>query len=349
MAALRLADAIGRRFEWSGLFYDRLMTRRRSPTEPLVLADERMFTVGGRRVTTDHPGASLLTGSPGRGDIAVDQMFVHERVPVDADKPPIVMVHGSNASGSLWETTPDGREGWATWFVRRGHPVAVVDHSGRGRSGFDPSSINRGIDPPDIFLATYQRQWVNGRIGPEYPTPFSGVRFPVEAFDRFMESHVPNAESTLERRGETTVAGLVALLELIGPAVLIVHSQGGLYGIDAVRRRNDSVLALVSVEGGAESLTPEDAQRFFLETPFLSVWGDNSFGADLVNGDNRREGCRRAVERITAAGGVAELIMLPERGIPGNSHYLMMDTNSHDVASIVRRWILEQASRGQAD
>ncbi len=301
-----------------------------------------MFTVGGRRVATDHPGASLLTGSPGRGEIAVDQMFVHERVPVDANRPPIIMVHGSNASGSLWETTPDGREGWATWFVRHGHPVAVVDHSGRGRSGFDPSRINAGTDLPDIFLATYERQWVNGRIGPEYPTPFSGGRFPIEAFDRFMESHVPNAESTLARRGETTVVALIALLELVGPAVLMVHSQGGLYGIEVARRRHDLVLALVSVEGGSETLTAEDAEEFFADTPFLSLWGDNSWGADLVNGDKRRDGCRVAVELISGAGGVAELVMLPEHGIAGNSHYLMMDTNSLDVASIVEGWLIDR-------
>lgn len=316
------------------------MERRESLPGPLFLAEERMFTVGGRRIATDHPGSSLLTGSPGRGDIAVDQMFVHERVPVDADRPPIVMVHGSNASGSLWETTPDGREGWATWFARRGHPVAVVDHCGRGRSGFDPTQINARIDVPDIFLATYERQWVNGRIGPMYPTPFPGVKFPIEAFDRFMESHVPNAESTLDRRGETTVARLVGLLEMMGPAVLMVHSQGGLYGIDVARHRADLVLGLISVEGGAETLTADDATEVFAEIPFLSLWGDNSRGADLVNGDRRRDGCQRAVELISAAGGEAELVMLSERGVPGNSHYLMMDTNSHVIAAMIEEWML---------
>jgi pimeloyl-ACP methyl ester carboxylesterase len=312
---------------------------RQSLTAPLTLADEGVFTIGGRRLTTDHPGASPTTGSPGRGAIPVDQMYVHYRVPVDADKPPIVMVHGSNGSGSLWETTPDGREGWSTWFVRQGHPVFVVDHAGRGRSGFDPSRINAGTEAHNIFLGTYQRQWVNGRMGPVYPTPFPGVRFPIEAFDRFMELHVPNSETTLERGGQTTPGCLAALLDEIGPAILIVHSQGGLYGIEAVRRRHGLVLALVSVEGGSESLTAEDAAECFTQVPFLSLWGDNSHGAELTNGDFRREGCRRAVDLINEAGGTAELMMLPEQGIPGNSHYLMMDTNSLEVATIIEGWI----------
>jgi hypothetical protein len=312
---------------------------RQSLTAPLTVADEGVFTIGGRRRTTDHPGSSPRTGSPGRGAIAVDQMYVHYRVPVAPSQPPIVMVHGSNGSGSLWETTPDGREGWATWFVRSGHPVFVVDHAGRGRSGFDPSRINARVDVPDIFLATYQREWVNGRMGPVYPTPFPGGRFPVHAFDRFMELHVPNSETTLEHGGETTPACLAALLEEIGPAILMVHSQGGLYGIETVRRRHGLMLALVSVEGGAESLTPAEAAECFDRVPFLSLWGDNSVGADLVNGDTRREGCRRAVDLITAAGGRAELLMLPDRGIAGNSHYLMMDDNSLEVAGIVKHWL----------
>jgi pimeloyl-ACP methyl ester carboxylesterase len=312
---------------------------RQSLTAPLTVADEGVFTIGGRRRTTDHPGSSPRTGSPGRGQIAVDQMYVHYRVPVGDQKLPIVMVHGSNGSGSLWETTPDGREGWAAWFVRQGHAVFVVDHAGRGRSGFDPSAINAGDTVASIFLSTYQRAWVNGRMGPVYPTPFPGVRFPIGSFDRFMELHVPNSESTLETGGDTTVACLTALLDEIGPAILMVHSQGGLYGIEVVRRRHGLVSALVSVEGGAETLTPNDAAECFADVPFVSMWGDNSVGADLVNGDTRRQGCQRAVDLITAAGGRAELLMLPDRGIAGNSHYLMMDDNSLEVAGIVKHWL----------
>jgi pimeloyl-ACP methyl ester carboxylesterase len=176
-------------------------------------------------------------------------------------------------------------------------------------------------------------------MGPAHPTPFPGGRFPVHAFDRFMELHVPNSETTLEHGGETTPACLAALLDEIGPAILMVHSQGGLYGIETVRRRQGLVLALVSIEGGAETLTREESRVCFTGVPFLSLWGDNSVGADLVNGDTRREGCRRAVDLITAAGGRAELLMLPDRGIAGNSHYLMMDDNSLEVAGLVMEWL----------
>ena len=46
------------------------------------------------------------------------------------------MVHGGSMSGTNFTGTPDGREGWAQYFVRRGYAVYVVDQPGRARSGF---------------------------------------------------------------------------------------------------------------------------------------------------------------------------------------------------------------------
>src|SRR5262249_13748329 len=110
---------------------------------PMELSDEGTFFVGGRKVHSEYQGApafgtAFVVSDGGPGSITVDQMFVHYRIPKAVSAPPIVMVHGSGHSGVTFETTPDGREGWATYFVRRGFPVYVVDHAGRGRSAFDP-------------------------------------------------------------------------------------------------------------------------------------------------------------------------------------------------------------------
>src|SRR4249920_1302276 len=86
--------------------------------------------------------------------ITVNQMYVHYRIPASKHGVPVVMVHGSNHTGMTYETTPDGREGWATYFLRKGFSVYVVDHSGRGRSGFDPTPVNAvrdgGADPKTL-------------------------------------------------------------------------------------------------------------------------------------------------------------------------------------------------------
>jgi len=165
---------------------------------------------------------------------------VQYRIPKTVSGPPIVMVHGSGHTGATYETTPDGREGWASYFARKGFPVYVVDHSGRGRSGFNPTVINRARAEanaallPDIQIAPRERAWYFFRIGATYPTPFPGSQFPVEAFDQYAAQLVPNAEATLPGAGANTVQALGALLGKIGPAVVIVHSQSGAYGMDRV-------------------------------------------------------------------------------------------------------------------
>ena len=55
---------------------------------------------------------------------------------------PVIMVHGSTHTGAALESTPDGREGWYPYFVRKGVATYVVDQSGRGRSGFDQSVLH---------------------------------------------------------------------------------------------------------------------------------------------------------------------------------------------------------------
>ena len=110
----------------------------------MSLRDEGSFFVGGRNVTVKTPYYGT-TGLSGPGEITIDQMYVNYRIPAKVTGLPVIMVHGSNHTGVTFETTPDGREGWATYFVRHGHPVYVIDHVGRGRSGFNPTPLNEAI------------------------------------------------------------------------------------------------------------------------------------------------------------------------------------------------------------
>src|SRR6185437_85046 len=113
---------------------------------PMTLRDEGSFFIGGQKIHSDFP-SSTPTGLNAPGTYSVNQMYVHYRIPADTrqKKLPIIMVHGSNHTGMTYETTPDGREGWATYFVRHGYPVYVVDQAGRGRSSFNPTAVNQAI------------------------------------------------------------------------------------------------------------------------------------------------------------------------------------------------------------
>jgi len=71
-------------------------------------------------------------------------MYVQFQIPARQNGPgwPVIMVHGSTHTGAALESTPDGREGWYPYFVRKGISTYVVDQSGRGRSGFDQSVLH---------------------------------------------------------------------------------------------------------------------------------------------------------------------------------------------------------------
>ena len=86
---------------------------------------------------------------------------------------PVVMVPGGALIGVHFLTTPDGREGWAHYFLRRGFPVYIVDVPGRGRAGFMPDQFNdvkAGVRPAehsgdDSRRGTVQLGW-SGIPGP---------------------------------------------------------------------------------------------------------------------------------------------------------------------------------------
>src|SRR5262245_43575695 len=108
--------------------------------------DQGSFFIGGVTKVTDY--AAVPFAPPGQPappptpqQITIGQMYVQFQIPQRRTGPgwPVIMVHGSTHTGAALESTPDGREGWFPYFVRKGIATYVVDQSGRGRSGFDQS------------------------------------------------------------------------------------------------------------------------------------------------------------------------------------------------------------------
>ena len=90
---------------------------------PLALARDGYMYVGGKTMKLD--GREFFYG----------QMYVEIRIPArQTHRYPIVMVHGGSMSGTNFTGTPDGREGWAQYFLKQGYAVYVVDQPGSVRS-----------------------------------------------------------------------------------------------------------------------------------------------------------------------------------------------------------------------
>ncbi|MCJ2071728.1 alpha/beta hydrolase [Methylobacterium sp. J-030] len=183
---------------------------------------------------------------------ALGQMFVEYRAPERITQPyPVVMVHGTAQSGTNFLGTPDGRPGWADRFAAKGFAVYVVDQVGRGRSGGDPDTYGPYARLPVEDLETVftgQERfslYPQAKLHSQWPGG-PGVRGNA-AFDQFYLSQIPYIASAL-RTEELVDPALIALLEKIGPAILVTHSQAGVFGWAVSDQRPDLVKAHVAVE-----------------------------------------------------------------------------------------------------
>src|SRR5262245_42653160 len=93
-----------------------------------AVAQRGYFYVGGQYV--GEPGKEIMQG----------QLYVEVLAPKDVRRPyPLVLIHGAAQTATNWMGTPDGRKGWADYFVEQGYIVYMIDQPMRGRSAWHPA------------------------------------------------------------------------------------------------------------------------------------------------------------------------------------------------------------------
>lgn len=313
---------------------------------PIRLASMGSFHVGGRdvaisgqpvRETPIAPGGPVARIDP-NGVFAVEHAYVQYFVPaaVRSDVP-LLLMHGGGMTGVAFETTPDGREGWLNFFLRRGWPVYNADAVERGRAGFAQSPLVFTGEP--VFLAKpepFERFRIGGGPGTyARREALEGTQFPVESYDAFAKQFVPRWTTT----DAAVLAAYVALVERICPCVLLAHAQGAQFAFRVAETLPAKVRAIVAIEPAGFGDPAKAAS--LASVPVAAVYGD------FIDQDARWPAIKgnglRYLDAIKAAGGTAEAIDLPQLGIAGNSHLPMMDKNNAAVAEIVNRWL---AARG---
>jgi pimeloyl-ACP methyl ester carboxylesterase len=211
---------------------------RRQESDVMSVMHRLNFFVGG--TYAGPPEARVMHG----------QMSVEMLTPkVVAHPYPLVLIHGAAQTAAGWITTPDGRPGWAEWFVEHGWTVCMVDQPARGRSAWQP-----GLDGPvkpvpvsvieNLFTAPEDANgWPQARLHTQWP---GGAHSGDAVFDQFYASQVaslanPESEKLMQAAG-------ASLLDRIGPAILITHSQAGLFGWLIADARPGMVKAIVALE-----------------------------------------------------------------------------------------------------
>ena len=285
-------------------------------------------------------------------------MYVRYMVPQGGDRNvPVVMIHGATLTGKSWETTPDGRMGWDEYFVRMGHPVYVPDQVGRGRSGFNQAVFNNvraGSTPPgnlpNILRFSDESVWPNFRFGAKSGAPYPDSQFPVAAVDELAKQAVPDLSFGGIPTPNPTLKALSDLASQVGGAVLMGHSQSGPFPLAAALLNPTAAKALVLVEPGR---CPADYSAEQIKTlasvPILVVFGDHR---DTPTGiptlplwQERFDSCQELIGRVNAAGGQAQMLSPPDRGIRGNSHMIMQDKNNLQIADLILKWIDERVGK----
>ncbi|WP_207539598.1 alpha/beta hydrolase family protein [Sabulicella rubraurantiaca] len=312
-----------------------------SDAGPLTIARQGSFFVGGRTLRSDT--LSTVPAYAASGTITVDQVYVRFQEPVDmAGRRPLVLVHGCCLTGKTWETTPDGRMGWDEFLLRRGHPIYVVDQAWRGRSAAHPTTINAvrtgraAADTlPTVFAAGQEDAWTIFRFGPRHSDTFPGLLFPTEALEEFWKQMVPDWNLAVPTP-HPSVVGLSELARRLDGAVLISHSQSGIHPFQAAAMRREGIAGIVSIEPGACPAADGDMTPY-AGLPVLVLWGD--FVEESSRWAPRLSACRDFARAANAQGGKVEIAVLPEMGIRGNSHMLMQDRNSLELAGWLADWI----------
>jgi pimeloyl-ACP methyl ester carboxylesterase len=349
---------------------------------PLVLQAHGIFWAGGEIVNRTQ------SGTENSGDLknlpynqqqylvgqAYVEYFIPQKLRNGKNTLPIVMVPGGALIGVNFLTTPDGREGWAHYFLRRGFPVYVVDVPGRGRAGFMPdefNSVRAGVTAPNSqaeIRAWDSSAWLEWNTGPlPAPTPAHGANDPScigndgrdpnsapvycngnlmpaldsEGYKHWLAALVP--EGPVKGGSD---AGLLAVMKRVGPAIWLGHSQAGTTGGRLSNENPDLFKAVIGIEPqGACNLPPNASHKGVAKVAQFSIHGINQVGRPDTGP------CLDTYAKIKAAGGDATYLSLPtlprtplfdrspQAGIWGNDHIMMWNSNSDQIAELVLKWI----------
>jgi len=207
-----------------------------------AVAQRGYFYVGGKYV--GEPGKEIMAG----------QAYVEVLAPKDERRPyPLVLIHGAGQTATNWMGTPDGRKGWAEYFVEQGYVVYMLEQPMRGRSAWHP-----GDGATRMFTAKGEQfqftaiasdgNWPQAKLHTQWPGDGAGKgKMGDPVFDAFYATQVETLISNEETQQRNKDAG-AALLDRIGPAIVLTHSQSGAFGWLIADARPQRVKAIIAIE-----------------------------------------------------------------------------------------------------
>jgi len=292
---------------------------------------------------------SYVVDQAGRGRSGFDESVIHEG---EARMSGGDVKGGADLIPSFGRITDNGA--WTAWF---GHlvPDGSTILTGKLIPHGDPSDPNPHPDayqhvaprfPIDAVDANVVRR--AGAIGPA-PADHSAY-YGLEYFKQL----VPNAEVTLP--GSTcstcdptalspantwTPQNLAALVERLGGAIVVTHSQSGIMGhhmtrILKERGHLDLLKGLITLEGSCSLTNSGLTAADFDNIPYMALKGDytapNTACQETVDAINARHAAKHGTAK-------ADYLKLDDMGILGVTHMMMLDKRNLEIADIMLGWV----------
>ena len=247
---LRMLRTASRTMYASSLIAARLLVRcwafalSTSPLDSASHAFSREYSyVGGHyaNITVDGSTSQYMVG----------QIYVEKLTPPTVTQThPIIFIPGAGQTGANFLHTPDGRPGWAHFFLSHGYVVYMTDQPERGRSPWLPGNGQVAAQPTDAIESLFTAPqdfhlWPQARLHTQWPGT-GRVGDPV--FDAFYASQVQLQTDRLISE-ENNAAAYTALVDHLDEELyLITHSQAGAYGWRVGDARPELVRKIVALE-----------------------------------------------------------------------------------------------------
>ena len=320
----------------------------------IILEEQGSFAFGGivSKAEGEFNRYDLFPSSNGQ-TYHSDHGYAFYQIPINVRKYPIVF----SPAGRSFETTPDGREGFQNIFLRKGFAVYLVDQTRRGKAGRSSVSATINPTPDEQYLFNFFRLGF-------YPDIFDGVQFKMdeETLNQYYRQVTPNIGNFDE---ELMSEVMSELFDKIGEGILVAHSHGGGPSIFTAIK-NDKVKSLVLYEPGActfpfpagelpssdftmpayfsvKEISLDDFNKL-AKIPIVLYFGDfipkeHSENPFLEEWRLRIELMKVWEETLKKHGGDVEIVMLPEVGIHGNTHFPFSDLNNLEVADLLYQYL----------
>lgn len=253
----------------------------------------------------------------------------------------IVMVPGLNLSTYIYATTPDRRKGWAELFADKGYDVYMVNDPkfDFATDGFvAPYKVpanGKAATPGSAqgWPTDISRRW---GFGNSQGNPYADALFPTDSFAAFAKNY-PYLGSSNHRHEDA----IQAVLDTIGAKVwLLAHSAGAQAAILACLQKKAQIKGLILIEPAG----PPDSTHFpdLNGLHMFGVYGDYIVSR---NQTNRKLATEAAALLFRNAGGISDVVSLPDDSlVKGNSHLMMQDKNNKYVFDIIGHWLKQFSS-----